>query len=220
MISALEKGDWVLIDGIESAPNQIIEKIISLCGDNPELNIYETGKGIYFSKENKGNDIKKIHENFHLFITCNPSKDNAKKIDQTLFNKCMTFTSPQIDSSEEDAALVLFSKINHNINDENILLNLSARLSKFHHYCTLESKKNPYDFAGRIPITPSYLLFSSNIFNYSENEPFENKLFYSMTNYWKSISNESIKENFKKESLKKFLESPFELKIKKNINNK
>ena len=53
----------------------------------------------------------------------------------------MTFTSQQIDSSEEDAALVLFSNINHNIIDENILLNLSARLYKFHYYCILESKK-------------------------------------------------------------------------------
>ena len=146
----MERGVWVFLDEKEIAPNQIIEKIISFCGDNPELNIYETGKGIYFSDENKGNNIKKIYENFHLFITYNPSKDNVKTINQTLFNKFMTFTSQQIDSSEEDAALVLFSNINHNIIDENILLNLSARLSKFHHYCTIESKKNPYDFAGRI----------------------------------------------------------------------
>ena len=219
-IRALKEGEWVLIDGIESAPNQIIEKIISLCGDNPELNIFETGKGIYFSKGNKGNNVERIHDNFHLFITCNPSKESYKKIDQTLFNKCMTFSSPQIDSSEEDAALVLFSKINHNINDENILLNLSARLSRFHNYCTIESKKNPYDFAGRIPITPSYLLFSANIFNYSENDTMENKIYYTMKNYWKSISNEEIEENFKNESLSKFSENPFELKIKKNINDK
>ena len=214
-IKALRDGEWVLVDGIESAPNQIIEKIISLCGDDPELNIFESGKGIYFSKENKDGS-EKINDNFHLFITCNSSKENSKRIDQSLFNKCMNFTSPQIDSKVEDAALVLFSKIKKN-NNENILINLSSRLSKFHNYCTTESLKNPYNFAGRIPITPSYLLFSANIFNNSENEPLENKIYSILQIYWKSISEESIKDKFEKESLAKFSEEPFELKIKRNI---
>ena len=218
-LRALREGEWVLIDGIESAPNQIIEKIISLCGDNPELNIFESGKGIYFSNENKGDNIEKIHENFHLFITYNSSKNNSKKIEQTLFNKCMTFTSPQIDSKVEDAALALFSKIN-NYKDQNILANLSTRLSKFHCYCVQESQKNPYNFAGRIPISPSYLLFTANIFNNSFNEPYENRVYNSFLNYWKSISNESIKENFKNNSLFAFKEEPFELKFKQNINEK
>ena len=218
-LRALREGEWVLIDGIESAPNQIIEKIISLCGDNPELNIFESGKGIYFSNQNKGDNIEKIHENFHLFITYNSSKNNSKKIEQTLFNKCMTFTSPQIDSKVEDAALALFSKIN-NYKNQNILANLSTRISNFHCYCVKESQKNPYNFAGRIPITPSYLLFTANIFNNSFNEPYENKVYNSLLNYWKSISNESIKENFKKNSLIAFKEEPFELKFKQNINKK
>ena len=217
-IKALREGEWVLIDGIESAPNQIIEKIISLCGDNPELNIFETGKGIYFRKE-KSENAEKINENFHLFITCNTSKDSSKKIDQSLFSKCMTFTSPQIDSTVEDAALVLYSKIN-NDNDQDILINISSRLSKFHRYCSTESLRNPYDFAGRIPITPSYLLFMANIFNNSKNEPYENKIYSSLESYWKSVSNELIKEDFIKNSVAKFYEEPFELNVKKSLNDK
>jgi hypothetical protein len=92
----------------------------------------------------------------------------------------MTFTSPQIDSKVEDAAMALFSKIN-NYKEQNILANLSTRLSKFHCYCVQESQKNPYNFAGRIPITPSYLLFTANIFNNSLNEPYENRVFNSFT---------------------------------------
>ena len=216
-IRALREGEWVLIEGIESAPNQIVEKLISLCGDNPELNIYETGKGIYFGNK-KGEKIEKIHENFHLFITCNPSKESAKRIDKSLFNKCMTFTSPQIDSKVEDAALVLFSRLkNYNKNEQSILLNLSSRLSNFHKYCLSESQINPYDFAGRIPITPNYLLFVSNIFNNSKDEPYKNKIYASLENYWKSISNDSIKEKFKGNSLTKFLEVPFDLKVKQTV---
>ena len=216
-IRALREGEWVLIDGIESAPNQIIEKLISLCGDNPELNIYETGKGIYFNK-NGGDNIEKIHENFHLFITCNPSKEAAKKIDKSLFSKCMTFTSPQIDSKVEDGALVLFSRLrNYNNDDINILLNLSSRLSSFHNFCLKESQKNPFNFAGRIPITPNYLLFISNIFNNSKNESYDNKIYYSLDNYWKSVSNDSIKQDFQHNSLIKFLDEPFELKTKQTL---
>ena len=219
-IKALREGEWVLIDGIESAPNQIIEKIIALCGDNPELNIFETGKGIYFNKKG-GENVEKINENFHLFITYNFSKDGAKKIDKSLFSKCMTFTSPQIDSKVEDAALVLFSRLkNYNKNNQNIILNLSSRLSTFHNFCVKESQKNPYDFAGRIPITPNYLLFVSNIFNNSKNEPYENKVYSSLENYWKTISNDFIKNKFQDYSLAKFLEEPFELKIKQTVMEK
>ena len=35
-----------ILDGIEMAPSQIPEKITSLCGENPELSIFESGKGI------------------------------------------------------------------------------------------------------------------------------------------------------------------------------
>ena len=55
------------------APCIVSEKIASLCGDTPELNIFESWKGIYFSKNPKNKEIKKIRSNFYLFITYNPN---------------------------------------------------------------------------------------------------------------------------------------------------
>ena len=34
-INAIKNGEWVLIDGIESAPPTVAEKLSSLCGENP-----------------------------------------------------------------------------------------------------------------------------------------------------------------------------------------
>lgn len=63
------------------APSQIPEKITPLCGENPELSIYESGKGIYITSD----DIK---PNFQLFIIYNPFNKGSKILDQILFNKC------------------------------------------------------------------------------------------------------------------------------------
>jgi midasin (ATPase involved in ribosome maturation) len=57
---SIENGEWVVLDGIEMAPCIISEKIASLCGDVPELNIFESGKGIYFSKNPKNKTTKKF----------------------------------------------------------------------------------------------------------------------------------------------------------------
>ena len=46
-----------ILDGIEMAPSQIPQKITSLCGENPELSIFESWKGIYITP-------KDIKENF------------------------------------------------------------------------------------------------------------------------------------------------------------
>lgn len=53
-----DKGQQVILDEIEMAPSQIPEKIMPLCGENPELSIYESGKGIYITS-------KDIKENFN-----------------------------------------------------------------------------------------------------------------------------------------------------------
>ena len=51
-----DEGKWVILDGIEMAPSQIPEKIAPLCGENPEISIFESGKEINITSK----DIKKI----------------------------------------------------------------------------------------------------------------------------------------------------------------
>ena len=91
------------------APCIISEKIASLCGDVPELNIFESGKGIYFSKNPKNNSIKKIHNNFHLFITYNPNTKGVILLDQALLNKWILFTL--LDDTARDASTILYNSL-------------------------------------------------------------------------------------------------------------
>lgn len=68
-IQAMTNGDWVLLDGIESAPKELFEKISSLCAEDPFLDLFEKGPSFRYSRTAGGK--LKIHDNFHLFITYN-----------------------------------------------------------------------------------------------------------------------------------------------------
>ena len=71
MIKSLyyQNGSWDLFDGIETSPPHLSEKISTLVGEEPELDLYETGKENYFFKRKR--DIQNstlIHEDFQMFI--------------------------------------------------------------------------------------------------------------------------------------------------------
>ena len=102
--SICKDGKWVILDGIEMAPSQIPEKIASLCGENPELSIFESGKDINITS-------KDIHKNFQLFIVYNPFNKGSKIIDLVLFNKCVSFKLPQIDESITNSATIINNSI-------------------------------------------------------------------------------------------------------------
>ena len=118
---SLEKGDWILIEQIESAPPEILERLFPLTQENPEIKIiqgtkeiiykYKVPKNIDFDKnldiENNINEddlnenkdyIKYISTDFRIFFTYNPDKVDIKT-NQTLLNNCFTFTLPRNDSS-------------------------------------------------------------------------------------------------------------------------
>ena len=146
-------GQWVILDGIEMAPSQIPEKIGSLCGENPEISIFESGKGIYISS-------KDIKENFHLFIIYNPFNKGSKIIDQILFNKCVSFTLPSIDNSQYDSSAVIYNSINFSKNTNRKSWNiLSSKLASAHIKATKMSENHLEQMAGGIKITPRNLKF-------------------------------------------------------------
>ena len=102
LIKGIKTGKWIALDGIEMANTQISEKLSPLCGEVPTLNVFESGL------EDLNFDSSNINPNFRLFIIYNPSSQNSKKIDQSLFNKSIKFTMPSIDSSPIDATTMLF----------------------------------------------------------------------------------------------------------------
>ena len=67
-IKAMINGDWVILDGIESAQPELYQRISSLCDlENQNLTMYDNGPE-YVYKKNAKNKKFKIHKNFRLFI--------------------------------------------------------------------------------------------------------------------------------------------------------
>ena len=124
-IKAIKEGDWVFIDGIEFAPPHFSEKISSLCNQQRELELFEYGEK-YLFKEGKN-----IHEDFHLFITYNPLAENCL-IDQSLLNKCVSFTLPPIDSTIESSAQILYGILKNKHYSKYLSQNIAGRLAKVH----------------------------------------------------------------------------------------
>ena len=152
--SILKKnGEWVILDGIEMAPSEIPEKIAPLCGENPEISIFESGKGFNITS-------KDIKENFHLFIIYNPFNKGSKILDQVLFNKCVSFTLPSIDISQQDASTIIYNSIRiSKITNKNIWNMISSKLAASHIAATKVSENYLEQMAGGIKITPRNLIF-------------------------------------------------------------
>ena len=147
------KGQWVILDGIEMAPSQIPEKITPLCGENPELSIYESGKGIYITSDN-------IKPNFQLFIIYNPFNKGSKILDQVLFNKCVSFTLPSIDNSQSDSATTIYNSMKlTKYADKKAWNILSSKLAASHIFSVKISESHLEQMAGGIKITPRNLAF-------------------------------------------------------------
>ena len=206
LIKAIKTGKYIALDGIEMASPQISEKLSTLCGEVPTLNVFESGL------EDSNFDSSNINPNFRLFIVYNPSSQNSKKIDRSLFNKCIKFTLPSIDSSPRDATTMLYESIvnNSTIEDSTLWVNLCARIAKYHIEETKKSKENTELVAGNVPFTSRNLVFISNDFHHSlENNEYnisiESWLQSVFDNYyWRSFINYSSKEKnkFKENTLK------------------
>ena len=206
LIKAIKTGKYIALDGIEMASPQISEKLSTLCGEVPTLNVFESGL------EDSNFDSSNINPNFRLFIVYNPSSQNSKKIDRSLFNKCIKFTLPSIDSSPRDATTMLYESIvnNSTIEDSTLWVNLCARIAKYHIEATKKSKENTELVAGNVPFTSRNLVFISNDFHHSlENNEYnisiESWLQSVFDNYyWRSFINYSSKEKnkFKENTLK------------------
>ena len=127
-IEALEKGYWVLIDGIESANPVISDKIIRLCDENAELDLTEFGENIIFSKHSSD---KKINQYFHLFINYNPlNKSNNNQLNEMFLNKCITFTLSPMDVDVESSAQIIYGYMkNSNSIDEILCQQISSKVA-------------------------------------------------------------------------------------------
>ena len=198
-IEALDKGYWVLIDGIESANPVISDKLIGLCEENAELDLTETGGNIIFS-DNPMN--KKIHPNFHLFINYNPlNKSNTNQLNEIFLNKCITFTLSPMDVDIESSAQIIygFMKNSNNIN-ELLCQDISSKVAIIHQEMNKKIHENQDFFSGGVEFTGRIIKFISEELSKSkdENDLCEHLINAFYLNYINSINNKNDKNNIRK----------------------
>ena len=108
-IKAMINGDWVIIDGIESAQPELYQRISSLCDlENQNLTMYDNGPEEVYAKNPKNEKYKKIHPDFRLFITYNPFEvEQNKRLPGNFLNRCLTFSLRPIVENINTTSLVL-----------------------------------------------------------------------------------------------------------------
>ena len=211
-IDALEKGYWVLIDGIESANPVISDKLIRLCDENAELDLTETGENIIYGKNNKN-----IHKDFHLFINYNPlNRFNNNQLSEMFLNKCITFSLSPMDSDIESSAQIIygFMKNSNNLN-EILCKQLASKIAKIHQEMNKKIFINQEFFSGGVEFTGRTIKNIGEELSKSENEnDLCNRLVNSLySNYLNSINNKNDVNNILE--IKKIIK---EILINTNIN--
>lgn len=68
LIKAIKNGDWILIDEINLATNDVLQKIVPLIEDK-SLMLYEKGDLNYIER----------HPDFRIVACMNPANDSGKK---------------------------------------------------------------------------------------------------------------------------------------------
>ena len=186
LINAIKKGKWVLLDGLEHSPPLISEKLSSFCGEEPSLNIYESGfDELKF-------DLTNINPNCKIFFIYDSSSQNSQKIDPSLYNKCMKFNLSPIEEKPNDAATILYNGFTRNeeIDDDNLKYELSSRIASYHIIKSKYSKQNTDLLTGNIPFTSRNLNFIYNdyIRTFKKKDSIEAWLYTILENYyWRSF---------------------------------
>ena len=125
ILKAIENGEWILLDGIENAPASIIEKVALLCGDKPELNLYESGQEPIVPKEG-----------FHLFMTYNPDRMNHNEsLPKIILDKCLIYYLDSFINNEQAISQIIYGfLVNSNyLTDTDLIYDVSSRIANIHY---------------------------------------------------------------------------------------
>ena len=106
IVEAMVNGKWLLLDGIEAAPPDVIERIITLLNPTPTLNLFE--KGVEYSANPSSSQIK-IHDSFRIFMTYNPYGQHRKTyLPSSALSRCVLFSMKEIDDTLISSALIAY----------------------------------------------------------------------------------------------------------------
>jgi hypothetical protein len=106
-VRAIRAGCWVLLDNINSAPSDVIERLNSLVEEHPTLNLYEDSSA--GGKLSRHNDT--IHRTFRLFATANIHRAGSNQLSAALLNRMIRIWLPPMDSQPDDVKELLAHKL-------------------------------------------------------------------------------------------------------------
>lgn len=147
IVKAMLNGEWLLLDGIESAPSDFFDRLFTLIDDEPVLNLYERGKGFVYSTKEL-DPQRRIHPNFRLIMTYNPNGTSIHKISPSLLSRCTLFSMQPIDTNPLNTSLIIFSFIN-DIQIQNGPKITSIHLAYIHQIAKRMSVNYDFTFTGR-----------------------------------------------------------------------
>ncbi|XP_023760194.1 midasin [Lactuca sativa] len=137
-ITALKNGDWILLDEINLAPPETLQRVIGVLEDEGgSLCLAERGDVDYISR----------HPNFRIFACMNPATDAGKR-DLPLFLR-NRFTEYFMDDVLEDEDLKLF--INRFMEADNSVKDITTKILKFYKIAKKESEERLQDGANQKP---------------------------------------------------------------------
>ena len=150
----LINGSWFLFDDIQFATPDLLSIMTPLCSNKPSINLFSAKNCPKYSSELENlddniNNIKKIHDNFNLFMTFNPKYcKNSQGLDPILENKCLSFTLPSNDNNYESIAQIFYGGlVNSHLDDEDAY-QLGGKLANVHKLSKDKSLENKELFEG------------------------------------------------------------------------
>ena len=87
LVTAMQEGRWVLLDNVNSAPPEVIERLNSLFEEQPTLTLLEGGKGRI-----------DIDPGFRIFTTANMQRANSNNLSAAFLNRVIRIWLPPLDS--------------------------------------------------------------------------------------------------------------------------
>ncbi|KAJ9568543.1 hypothetical protein OSB04_004509 [Centaurea solstitialis] len=137
-ITALKNGDWILLDEVNLAPPETLQRVIGVLEDEVgSLCLAERGDVNYITR----------HPNFRIFACMNPATDAGKR-DLPLSLRSR-FTEYFMDDVLEDEDLILF--INRFMDDDHSVKGSTNKVLNFYKIAKKESEERLQDGANQKP---------------------------------------------------------------------
>eukprot|EP00899_Mesostigma_viride_P017508 jgi/Mesvir1/25759/Mv01936-RA.3 len=129
LVKAAREGHWVLLDNINSAPQDVVERLNPLLEEKPELVIYEGPSAV--ARTNV-----EVHRDFRLFATANVRRHGSHKLSSALLNRMICLHMPPLDAGLAGIADVdvhdMFGVVCHRLGGIHAGRELARVLMRFH----------------------------------------------------------------------------------------